>query len=168
MQISLDDKVWKNLKGGYGLQYDASPILRKLEITSRKEEQQDILKELWDELHHQGDVGIASYLALPQLVKIAKEKKDFSTDWIGLCLIIEHQRHQPQNPTVPEDYIAYYEEGLRSLDDYARSILSANVKEDYQILAFSAIATCSGYIKLGQAILELDDPEILNEFLSQF
>jgi hypothetical protein len=39
--------------------------------------------ELCNELHHQGDVGLASYAAIPQLVRISEERRGF-----GAILVI--------------------------------------------------------------------------------
>ena len=63
--MTLNDNLWKELQGGYRMDYDASVPLRQLEQTTDKK----YMDELWIELHHQGDVGLASYLSLPQLVR---------------------------------------------------------------------------------------------------
>ena len=72
--MTLNDNLWKKLHGGYKTLYDASIPLRQLEETEDKEKIREIFNELWNELHHQGDVGLASYLALPHLVRIGKSK----------------------------------------------------------------------------------------------
>ncbi|MBS1507057.1 MAG: hypothetical protein JSS79_10465 [Bacteroidetes bacterium] len=99
--ITLDDKLWKELKGGYKVVYDVSVPLRKLERSNDKKEINKIYEELWNELHHQGDVELASYLALPQLVRIAKDKKLFDWNVLAICVTIEQQRHQEKNPPLP-------------------------------------------------------------------
>jgi hypothetical protein len=91
--ITLEDNLWKELKGGYKTPYDASSALKRLERTSDKQEIDRIFEELWDELHHQGDVELASYLALPQLVRIAKNKNLFDWNVLALSATIEQQRH---------------------------------------------------------------------------
>lgn len=63
--LALDDPRWKTLEGGYRVVYDASIALARLERG------EDVWKELWNELHHQGDVGESSYAAVPHLVRIA-------------------------------------------------------------------------------------------------
>jgi len=35
-------------------------------------------------------------------------------------------------------------------------------------MALAAIATCDGQIKIGKAILEMEDEDLLNDFLEQF
>ncbi len=96
--MDLTDDIWRTLEGGYKITYDASIRLRELEASNDIEVINEIWDELWDELHHQGDVGLASYLALPQLVRIAKLKGYYNWNVLGLCCVIEQQRHLGQNP----------------------------------------------------------------------
>jgi hypothetical protein len=59
--LSFDDERWNHLKGGYKTPFDPRPSLQKLES------QQDTAtawRDLWEDLHHQGDVGDASYASL--------------------------------------------------------------------------------------------------------
>ena len=74
--LSLDDNRWNNLTGGYRIQFDPRPLLAKLE--SGRDTATN-WHELWDELHHQGDVGEASYASVPHLVRI--HRKWGLVDW---------------------------------------------------------------------------------------
>lgn len=59
--LSLDDLQWKQLEGGYkGIAYDSSVALKRLGQTNTLQQATLIYQELWDELHHQGDIGLAS------------------------------------------------------------------------------------------------------------
>lgn len=54
------------MEGGYRLPYDPRPALDRLATV-------DVAAawaELWQELYHQGDVGEASYAAVPELVRL--------------------------------------------------------------------------------------------------
>ena len=62
-------------------------------------------------------MGLASYLTVPQLTRIAKSKRHFDWNLIGLCSLIEQQRHEPQNPQIPEKYLQYYLTGLSELKE---------------------------------------------------
>jgi hypothetical protein len=64
--ISLEDVRWSNMSGGYGTPLDPRPLLERLGADSNTTE---VWQELWDELHHQGDVGEASFAAVPFLVR---------------------------------------------------------------------------------------------------
>ena len=92
--ISFDDKRWEGLMGGYKLVYDPRPALRKLESSSAAIE--PIWHELWEDLHHQGDVGEASYAAVPS--------RSAEPDWnpYGLVAVVEIERHRKGNPPLPE------------------------------------------------------------------
>ena len=165
--MTLDDNLWKTLQGGYKTDYDASIPLRKLEGTNNKGEIEKIFKELWNELHHQGDVGLASYLALPQLVRIAKSKGLFDWNVLGLCSVIEQQRNLGQNPALPQEYMDYYKGGLRELKEFVISKMNSEMDETLLLTALSTVATCNGQTKLGKAIINLE-PDILDEFLERF
>jgi hypothetical protein len=165
--MTLEDKLWKSLQGGYRTDYNASVPLRQLEETSDKEKIKKIFEELWSELHHQGDVGLASYMAVPQLVRIGTNKGLFDWNLLGLCSVIEQQRHLGQNPPLPSEYENYYFNGLNQLKQFITSNINRQLDKETLRTALSALATCSGQVKLGKAILELDD-DVLDEFLEQF
>ena len=56
-----DEDLWSNLTGGYRTPFDPRPLLAELEIGQDPHTTWD---KLWEELHHQGDVGDASYAAV--------------------------------------------------------------------------------------------------------
>src|SRR5678809_694906 len=64
--LALTDKRWQRLHGGYRIPFDASVPLAQLEAGK------PVWDQLWEELHHQGDVGEASYAAVPHLVRITQ------------------------------------------------------------------------------------------------
>ena len=166
--IDLSNEVWKQVNGGYRVPYDASIPIQKLEASQDADEIKAIWQELWNELHHQGDVDIASYLALPQIIRIAKRKTLDPVEVLSICGTIEQQRHLGQNPELPTQFNSYYQQGLESLKQYALALLKDGIKGDAQTLALSTIATCSGRVRLGKALLELCDEYVLEEFLNQF
>jgi hypothetical protein len=165
--ITLDDSLWKELKGGYKITYDVSVPLRRLERTKDKMEIDKIFEELWDELHHQGDVDLASYLAIPQLVRIAREKNLFDWNVLAICATIEQQRKLGQNPAVPKLYEDYYQDGLAELKKFIVDNI-ASIKDEITFRsAVSALAACDRYTKLSKAIIEMSD-DVLDEFLGQY
>lgn len=166
--MNLDNEIWKGLEGGYRTPYDVSIPLAELEQTKQPERVKEILEEFWNELHHQGDVGIASYLAIPQLVRIAKQKSLTDSSLLALCAVIEQQRHLGENPELPNKFKTYYNAGLNELKELASGQLKNNLEEMDLLITLSAIATCNGQVKVGKAILEFEDQDILDEFLEQF
>ena len=166
--MKLTDKIWSEFQGGYKVPYDVSVPLRQLEQTTDPETIKKIWEVLWNELHHQGDVGLASYLAVPQLVRIGKSKGLFDWNLLGLCNIIEQQRHLGDNPTLPSEFQGYYNQGLEDLKQFVLDNINSNLDDTTYTIALSTLATCTGRIKLGKAIMELEDNSIVDEFLEQF
>jgi hypothetical protein len=65
--LTLDDPRWQQLLGGYKVPFDPRPLLAEIE--------RDPSGKNWglltEELFHQGDLGDASYAAVPQIARIA-------------------------------------------------------------------------------------------------
>lgn len=97
--LTLDDPRWQQLNGGYHLRYDPTPALRKLESNFDID---NTWQELWTELHHQGDVDVASYAAIPQLVRIQKEHGRLGWNLYALASTIEIERYRRNNPPIPD------------------------------------------------------------------
>ena len=165
--IQLNDSKWKELEGGYRTPYDASIALKRLGETNNLEEVDEILAELWDELHHQGDVGLASYFAVPHLIKIARDKGFVNSNVLGLIAVIEVQRHK-KNPQIPKEYLESY---LNSLNQIPELIESAKNREwdlEFTATALSVLAASKGQIKVAEALLNFDDEDVLDEFLETY
>jgi hypothetical protein len=161
--LDLNDQRWQMLKGGYQIPYDASIPLKALEKAVSAEEVHQILKELWQELHHQGDVNVASYLALPHLIRIAKAKKLPNWDIPALVAVIEVQRHTNNEPLPPE-FKLEYELEIKEVIDVIK--LNQDQKWDsiYATSASAALAAVNGQIELARVIIELEDGELATKF----
>ena len=156
--LSLDDERWKHLTGGYKIPFDPRPSLRKLE---NRQQSAAAWAELWEELHHQGDVGDASYAAVPELVRI--HRIGGAADWnlYAMVAIIELARTESQNPEVP-DWLR--EDYFRSIQELAqmgtKDIWSAEESETKRaILGFIAIAR--GLRTHGKFLVEYSEDELL-------
>lgn len=165
--VTLDNPIWKELKGGYRVPFDASVPLRQLQEANNEHSANEILNGLWNELHHQGDVDIVSYLAVPHLVRIGKKKRLFNWNLIGLCTVIEQQRLLGNNPGLPKEYEDFYQDALIELKHWVIQNLHKDLEETLYRIAVAAIVTCDGKIKLGKAIMELEE-EVMEDFLRQF
>jgi hypothetical protein len=164
--MRLDDPQWKTLEGGYRVPYDASRDLRALASG-----EDGAMSRLWEQLHHQGDVGLASYAAVPALIEIYAIRPR-NWNFYGLVNLIEVCRHQGAmwpdgssshyrpNPPLP-DWLAFeYQAALRNFLKLALYDVS-NVEERetlQQILA--AIAIGKGDIQLGEFLALRDKSEI--------
>jgi hypothetical protein len=166
--IELNDKRWREFEGGYRTPYDASIALKKLEQASTTKEADAVLSELLEELHHQGDVGLASYFSVPHIIRIAKEKKLFSFNIFGLVATIEIERHK-DNPKLPTEFEAAY---LHSLQVELPELIKLCVAEKWDITLastiLSALAVSKGHIDLAEAISKMEDEDLVKEFLENF
>ena len=77
-----------------------------------------MFSELWENLHHQGDVGLASYLSIYHIVSTCIDRQSFDWNYIGLCVVIEHYRLSEHNPKLPAEYEAEYFDALHKLEQY--------------------------------------------------
>lgn len=136
-QMNLNDERWIGLEGAYHCPYDVRPALRRLVAGETA-----AWGELWDELHHQGDIGEASYAAIPQLVSwlIAKPGGDWNT--YAFAATIEQARRSGDNPPLPSWLRDDYEAAWSDLEARALSDLQAAQDDDLvsSILAVLALA----------------------------
>jgi hypothetical protein len=110
--LRLDDPRWTTLRGGYRVSYDPRGALAALEQGS---EVNSAWQELWNELHHQGDVGEASYAAIPHLVRIHRKRGVLDPNTYALTATIEDVRRNPGNPAIPSWLLDDYDSALHQL-----------------------------------------------------
>ena len=120
--LSFDDPRWSEMNGGYKAPFDPRPLLKKLE---REPDLGPVWSELWNELHHQGDVDEASFAAVPHIVRIYRNRGELDRNAYAIVSIIELARNQNKNPDVPgwlkDDYFsaihALAEKGILELSN---------------------------------------------------
>src|SRR5579863_1227359 len=95
--LSLDDKRWQNLEGGYRTQFDPRPSLSRLDTD---DDTNAAWHDLWEGLHHQGDVGEASYAAVPHLVRIYRKRGVVDWNTYAIVAVIELARDERNNPEI--------------------------------------------------------------------
>jgi hypothetical protein len=155
--LPLDDIRWSTLEGGYRVPYDASVPLRKLESGDPPE---PIWEELWNELHHQGDVGIASYAAVTQLVRIARQRGLRDWNLYALVSTIESARQDASNPALPDWLEASYRKAWRDVFELSLRHLEAQTDELTTRSILGVVALAKGLTELGRIISEFDASEI--------
>ncbi len=166
--IPLNDNRWKEFEGGYRVLYDASVPLKRLEQATSNEEVNAVFSELWEELHHQGDVGLASYFSVPHLIRIAKEKKLYNWNVFGLVAVIEIERHK-NNPKLPVEYEDSYLHSIqKELSGFIKEVINNNWDVTMTSAILSALAVSKGHIELATAILKMEDESLLKEFLENY
>lgn len=152
--LALTDKRWQQLHGGYRIPFDASVPLAKLEAGK------PAWDELWQELHHQGDVGEASYAAVPHLVRIAQAAGVRDWNMYALVAIIEIERHRKKNPPLPDWLRSDYEAAWRDIADLALKDLAAGDDSSTVQSALCVVAIARGQLKLGALVCHFDESEI--------
>ncbi|MET0266970.1 MAG: hypothetical protein ABW202_15310 [Duganella sp.] len=162
--LSLEDKKWQELHGGYHIPYDASIVLRSME--EDVDGWDDAWDELWNELHHQGDVGIASYAAIPQLVRIASTATARGDDFYSLISTIEVARHRHGNPALPEWLKADYDSAWVQASAFAKADLDSSVDSGTIPAILSVLALAKGELKLGAMLSGMHEDE-LDEWLEE-
>ena len=166
--LELNDPNWEKLEGGYkGTLYNASIALRKLQEATSLQLAMPIYKELWEELHHQGDVGLASLYAVPHLIRIAKEKRLVDWNVLGLVTLIEVKRSS-SNMIIPSKLKNEYDDAIRDLCNLSTSVLIQSWDLETASSALAAIALSKGQVKLANAILNLDSEDVIEDFLEAY
>ncbi len=153
--IPLSDKRWKEFEGGYRIKYDASVPLSKLE--NGTEASDSAWSELWEELFHQGDVGIASCAAIPHVARIVREREVLNYNPFALAVSIELAREQGKNPELPEWLREDYYRALRDMAEYACSNIEKEWDQSMTKAVLSLVAIVKGNRNLGELIIKIDE-----------
>lgn len=134
--LSLDDPRWKTYRGGYRIEYDASIRLRKL---FAGEPPGPIFDELWSQLHHQDDVGEASYAAVPYLLEYARTRPRLDWNVFGLISTIELCRTLSDNPPMPVELKDAYFQAISQSPEIAFN----HSFKDWDEYLLECVVTCA-------------------------
>jgi len=157
--ISLEDVRWSQMTGGYKTLLDPRPLLKRLEA---EYDTTEVWHELWDELHHQGNVGEASFAAVPFLVASYRERGVINWNTYAIVAIIELARKNGENPDVPQWLAEDYFQAIRKLAETgATEILRAETAEDARAI-LSVIAVERGLRTHGKLLVNYSDEELLD------
>ena len=165
--IPLNDQRWKEFEGGYRERYDASVPLSRLE--SQTAGLDSVWSELWENLYHQGDVGIASYAAIPHIARIIRAQEILDYNPFALTVAIELARSEKKNPELPDWLKEDYTESLWDLARYGCSNLEVEWKTGILKSVLALMAIIKGNRDLGALIFEVDEgreKELLNNFFA--
>ncbi|HUA93516.1 MAG TPA: hypothetical protein VL991_13175 [Terracidiphilus sp.] len=161
--ISLDDARWSNMTGGYRMPCDPRPLLKRLESDSDTTE---VWHELWEELHHQGDVGEASFAAVPFLVSSYIRRGVLDWNTYAIVAIIELAREEGKNPDIPPWIEHDYFRAIRELAEIGtKEVLLAETGEDVRAI-LSVIAIEKGLRIHSELLLKYAEDE-LREIVSK-
>ncbi len=162
--LDLNDPRLKRLLGAYRRPYDVSPPLRKIEASGPSQELWD---ELWSNLYHQGQIGDASFAAVPFMAWLMKKQKTRDWNLYALAGIIELSRNVNSNPDLPDWLSLDYKAGLSEIMEMGINDLkmSIDVYTLRSILGF--VALIKGNQDTARLLLELDESEV-KEILSEY
>lgn len=157
--ISLEDARWSNMTGGYKMPLDPRPLLRRLET---EHDTARVWQELWEELHHQGDVGDASYAAVPFLVRIYQERGVIDWNTYAIVAIIELARTEGKNPDVPEWIAEDYFQAIRKLAEIGtKEVMQAEAADDVSAI-LSVVAIEKGLRTHGRFLVNYSEAEMID------
>ncbi len=156
--FSLDDERWDGLKGGYRVPFDPRPWLGLLESGK---DRSAVWEAFWENLHHQGDVGEASYATVPHLVRIYRKLGIFDWSAYGIVACIELCRGERGNPPVPKFLEGDYSQAIQELAGIAMSQFALVAgSEDVRVL-LSILALSKGARVHGKILFNYSDDELL-------
>ena len=161
--LSFDDPRWRQLDGGYGGPYDPRKALLSLE---RGTDVSAAWSELWEELHHQGDVGEASYAAVPHLVRIHSELDALDYNTYALAVVIEQaRRRKRENPEMPSWLGPPYDAAWQALVDLGLRDLRRASEVDLIESIIASLSYAKGLPMLGRMAMltEEERKQMLDE-----
>ena len=157
--LGLDDGRWGNLTGGYRTRFDPRPLLARLET---EEDAAIAWHGLWNELHHQGDVGDASYAAIPHLVSIHRKRGVVDWNTYAIVAVIELARTERNNLELPKWLEEDYFRAIGELAEIgATEILHTKEPEAVRAI-LSVIALAKGLRTHGRFLVEYSEGELLD------
>ena len=97
---------------GYRVPYDVVPLIQRLQTEGTSEKFWEVA---WQELHHQGDVGEATYAVVPYLVDYQSRQRSIDEHVFHFCVVVELARSENDNPPVPQELGLSYAKALDTL-----------------------------------------------------
>ena len=145
------------MSGGYKTPFDPRPLLKRLEIESDKS---TVWEELWNELHHQGDVGEASFAAVPYLVRAYRQRGVIDWNTFAIVSVIELARKEGKNPDVPGWLEEDYFRAIRELAELAATdVLRAKGPDEVRCM-LSILALEKGLRSHAKFLLDYSEDEM--------
>jgi hypothetical protein len=155
--LSLEDETWSQLRGGYRQPYDPRGAFRRLE---QGDDFEGAWLELWENLHHQGDVGDASYAAVPHLVRIHAARRVPDWNVYALVAVIEESRLDGRNPPLPARLRPAYEAAWRELATIGCQELVNAGSAELVCSIIGVIAMAKGQRTLGRLAATFTEDEL--------
>jgi hypothetical protein len=145
--------AWSHLTDAYGQPYDPRTALDAI-VTGDAAQAYD---ELWQRVHHQGDLGTAAYAVVPELARLMANAP--LPDWRAYALIatIEERRAEESNPSIPDWLSQHYAAAIREIVRSATQHLRTS-DADLEVRSLLAtIAQAKGQRTIGAMCLWTED-----------
>lgn len=155
--MEFGDSRWSTLKGGYRVPYDPRVALRLLQDGSDDTSAWD---ELWENLYHQDDVDLASFAAVPHIVRIARVREARDWQFYALPGAIELRRAADDNPDLPDFLRLEYTSAWVALRALALEDLRADGPALLSRSALGVIALATGQRRAAQVMLSFEEDEL--------
>lgn len=137
--------------------FDPRALLKRLESDGDTKE---AWQELWEELHHQGDVGEASYAAVPFLVQNYRKRRVLHWNTYAIVAVIELARTDGKNPDVPQWIADDYFQAIGSLAEIGiTEVQMAETAEDVRAI-LSVVAIEKGLRMHGKFLVNYSEDEL--------
>ena len=163
--LPLDDPRWQTYNGGYNrVPFNCVPLIRQLQTDGPSE---SFWETVWDELHHQGDVGEATYAFVPYLAQHLIGADIVDSQIFGFVSVVELERHSHGNPPIPTELQSGYDWGIQQLLSAALSKPIAEWDEYLLRYYVALLAAVKGHRTLCTAYQEMGDTEA-RTFLAEF
>ncbi len=135
--------------------YDPRPALLRIENGDPAAWQ-----ELWEDLHHQGDVDLASYAAVPHIVRIQQTRRDVDYNPYGLIGCIELCRGVGNNPPLPEWLTNGYWDAWSRVSSLACRDLGQTDNSTTVIAILGALALAKKQRVVGEVLMDFTQDEL--------
>lgn len=116
--------------------------------------------QLWDELYHQGDIGTASLVSVPHLVRIYQERGVPDWNIYSLVSMLELHRAHDGNPDVPHWAVSDYESALKSLSTLGLKELPLAEEPETKRSILGLLAITHDARVYGRVLVELAEDEV--------
>jgi hypothetical protein len=150
--LPLDDSRWAKYRGGYRSLYNAVPLIHRLHNDGTSK---DFWGVVWNDLHHQGDVGEASYAVVPYLVDYQSRQRDLDAQLFHFCVVVDLSLPENNNPPIPPEIEFSYALAMRKLPVIGTELLRRGCGERDVMGVAAATAVAGGHRLLAQAYIEL-------------
>jgi hypothetical protein len=157
--LSIEDLRWTALAGGYKALFDPRPLLARL---ATEQDTSKTWKELWEELHHQGDVGEASYAAVPFIVEIHRMRGVVNWNTYAIVAIIELARTAGDNPEVPKWFEQDYFHAVLELAGIGTCEILKSEDMDTSRAILSVLAIARNLRNHGKLLMDYSEDDLSN------